>query len=57
MTIGTDNNAISYNSERQKEMSDSLVFYINNGFKLKYLEDLKYKKIYLKTKKEIKKLF
>ena len=57
MTIGTDNNAISYNSERQKEMSDSLVSYINNGFKLKYLEDLKYKKIYLKTKKEIKKLF
>ncbi len=57
MTIGTDKNAISYNTQRQKEMSDSLTSYIDNGFKLKFLDDLKYKKIYLKTKKEIKKLF
>lgn len=55
--IGTDKNAISYNDLRQKEMDNSLRYYVNKGFKLKYLNDLKYKKIYLKTKKKIKKLF
>ena len=31
-------------------------FYIDKGFKLKYLSDLKYKKIFLKAKKNIKEL-
>ena len=56
MLIGTDENAISFNSQHQKAMSAALRGYIDKGFKLKYLSDLKYKKILLKAKKNIKKL-
>jgi glycosyltransferase involved in cell wall biosynthesis len=57
MKIGTDSNAISFNDLRKKEMDSSLKYYISKGFELKYVDQLKYKKIFLKTKKEIKKLF
>lgn len=56
MLIGTDDNAISFNPQHQKAMSAALRVYIDKGFKLKYLSDLKYKKIFLKAKKNIKKL-
>ncbi len=54
--IGTDKNAISYNKKRQREMDDSFKNYINKGFKLKFLQELRFKNILLKSKKKIKKL-
>ena len=38
-------------------MDSSLKHYISKGFELKYVDQLKYKKIFLKTKKDLKKLF
>jgi hypothetical protein len=55
MKIGTDINAISYNNIRTNEMDLCLRSYIKKGFQLNYLSRLKYKGIYLKTKKRIKK--
>ena len=49
MKIGTDSNAISFNDLRKKEMDSSLKHYISKGFELKYVDQLKYKKIFLKT--------
>jgi glycosyltransferase involved in cell wall biosynthesis len=57
MKIGTDSNAISYDSVRKIEMNLCFRDYINRGFKLKYLNELKYKKVYLKTKEKIKNFF
>lgn len=53
--IGTDKNAISYNKNRLSEMDNTLNYYVQNGFVCKYLNQLKYKKIFLKGKKKLKK--
>ena len=37
---------------RKKEIDSSLKHYISKGFELKYVDQLKYKKIFLKTKKK-----
>ena len=54
--IGTDVNAISSNRTRASEMDVCLRNYVKKGFQLNYLSQLKYKGIYLKTKKRIKKI-
>ncbi len=55
MKIGTDHNAISYNDTRLREMDLILKFYVQSGFKCKFLKDFKYKNLYLKSKKRLKK--
>jgi len=54
--IGTDQHAISYDKKRLDEMDKTLKYYVSNGFKCKFLQKLKYKKLYLQSKKKIRKL-
>lgn len=51
--IGTDKSAISYNQLRLKEMDDCLTYYLEKGFKLNYLDNLKLKGVYLENRMKI----
>jgi hypothetical protein len=57
LKVGSDKNAISYNKLRMAEMDLCLKNYIKKGFKLNFENKLKYKGVFLSSKKKIKNFF
>lgn len=53
LKIGADEHAISYNDKRLLEMNQCYLEYLEKGFKPKFIEELKLKRIYLENKSNL----